>query len=256
MDQKTDFVRLQKIIASYTHYSRRHAEQLISAGHVSVNGQVVQKLGTKAFYGDEIKIKNKLITKKRINSYIMIHKPCFVMCTSFDPQHRVTITSLLHEKYYPPLYSVGRLDYDTSGLLLLTNDGDFCYNITHPKQVVAKTYIVTLDKPLAKSHMQALAHGVVIGHGQTTHPANIKTILHQKLPQVQITITQGYNRQIKRMFGKFNYTVIGLHRIAIGSLILPKTLLPGEYMSLTSTMHNLIFTTPSERKRYENRKRE
>ena len=174
MNSAFDSTRLQKIIAYYTKYSRRKAEQLIVQGAVKVNGLVVTQLGVKASYDDQIMIKNHLITKKRVNSYIIMHKPCFTICTSHDPQKRTTVIQLLKEKYYPPLYSVGRLDYHTSGLLLLTNDGQFCYRITHPKQEIPKTYIVTLNQKPSDHHLHQLEQGIDIGNGEKTKPAIVQ----------------------------------------------------------------------------------
>lgn len=226
--------RLQKVIARLGLASRREAEELISQGLVKVNGQVVKEQGRKVFPDDIIEIRNKKFTvQEQEHVYYLLHKPEGVITSVKDPRNRKTVLDLLKVK--ERVYPVGRLDYNTSGLLLLTNDGDLTYRLTHPSYEVDKTYRVWVKGPISKEALKSLERGVKL-EDCFTHPAKIGKIRTgnegDNLTSVEITIHEGRNRQVRRMFEKVGYPVVRLQRIAFASLTLEESLKPGEYRPL------------------------
>lgn len=206
-------MRLQKYISDCGYTSRRKAEELILAKAVTVNGKVAN-LGDKV---DEdtcvVRIHNKLIKPERKKVYIMLNKPNGYLSTVSDDRGRKTVVELVgdcEERIFP----VGRLDYDTEGLLILTNDGDFTYKVTHPKHQISKTYIAKLDKNPTEEKIALLKDGVEIE--DYTAVADQIEITEDKT--VRITISQGKNRQVRKMFEKIGYKVVKLKRISIGEL--------------------------------------
>jgi pseudouridine synthase len=213
--------RLQKILSRHGVASRRGAEQLILAGRVKLNGVVVTELGTKADPEcDRIEVDSKLILKESPQTqWVLLHKPVGFICTRHDPQGRKTVFDLL-----PPdcdrLYYVGRLDYNSSGALLLTNDGDVANQLSHPSHHIPKTYEVWVKGHPNQTDLQAWRQGVWLDD-KLTLPAEV-TILTTKSQQTQLKIVlrEGRNRQIRRVAEQLGYPVIGLHRSAIASIVL------------------------------------
>jgi 23S rRNA pseudouridine2605 synthase len=213
--------RLQKILAEAGIASRRKCEEMISAGRVQVNGEVVKTLGVKADADhDEIQVDGQLINQQN-KIYILLNKPKGVITSATDPEGRKVVTDFLRgikERIYP----IGRLDYDTEGLLLLTNDGEFAHLLTHPKHHVPRTYLVTVKGVPHGNLLEKLRSGVMLEEGLTS-PAEVEYAdIREEKNQTTITITiyEGRNRQVRRMFESISYPVVKLKRIQFGSVFL------------------------------------
>lgn len=214
--------RLQKIIASAGIASRRHAEELITAGKVSVNGKVVSELGSKADPDtDHIKVNGKLINpqlKSKEKTYVLLNKPRGYLSSVSDQEDRPLVVDLL-----PPtlgkLHPVGRLDFNTEGLLLLTNDGDFTNFVTAARNRVEKVYEVKVKGVPTEGAIARLRRGVTLDDGTRTAPATIK-LLHETDTNAwyEVLLHQGRNQQVRRMFELIGHTVIKLRRVRIGAL--------------------------------------
>lgn len=214
-----EIVRLQKYIAMCGEASRRKAEELICAGKVKVNGKRVEELGTKVEIGaDIVEIGNKKLHIQNKKYYIMINKPVGYVSTVHDQFERPTVTDLVKGEIKSRIFPVGRLDYDTSGLLILTNDGEFSQKVTHPKYHIDKTYIARIKGGLTVSGLNKLRRGVKIDD-YTTSPAEVE-ILDSKngITKVKITIHEGKNRQVRKMFEAVGSRVEELERIRIGTV--------------------------------------
>ncbi len=212
--------RLQKIISAAGVTSRRAAEQLIAEGRVRVNGQVVTEPGSKADPAkDHIKVDGKLINPHQPPTYIMLNKPSGYVTTMSDPEGRPTIQDLI-KGVKTRVYPVGRLDYSTEGLLLLTNDGDFAHLITHPRHEFPKTYLAKVKGVLEESQIEKLETGIFLEDGKTA-PARIRTVRKEEMNSwLEITIHEGRKRQVRRMFDHVGHSVIRLKRIKTGGLVL------------------------------------
>ncbi|RNC28050.1 MAG: Ribosomal large subunit pseudouridine synthase B [Candidatus Dichloromethanomonas elyunquensis] len=232
--------RLQKAMARMGIASRRHAENLILQGLVKVNGTVVTQPGVKVTSGDKIEVQGqkKIPSDKEESVYILLNKPAGVICSVTDPQKRKTVTDLIRNEIQERLYPVGRLDYDTSGILLLTNDGDLTYRLTHPRYGVEKTYQAWITGDISPQALKLLREGVPLEDGLTS-PAKILSVWkHNKgnnLSVVEISIHEGRNRQVRRMFDKTGYPVCYLKRIAFGPIKLEGEMKPGEFRRLTKS---------------------
>ncbi len=222
--------RLQKILSQAGVASRRKAEELIVQGRVTVNGEVVTELGSKAEFGkDHIKVDGHLLHVPKRHTYIALHKPKGCVTTASDPEGRETVMHLLRgvkERVYP----VGRLDYASEGLLLLTNDGDLAHRITSPASHLIKTYVVKANGTLTDEEEKLFREGIPI-HGRKTAPAEIKRIKHGANPWYEVKLTEGRQNQIRVMFKHFGKLVEKLRRVKIGFLELD--LPPGRYRHLT-----------------------
>lgn len=210
--------RLQKRIANSGYTSRRKAEVLIEEGKVKVNGETVTELGTKVKPLDTVEVEGiKLEQEDKL--YILFYKPAQVITSVSDDKGRKVVTDYFKE-LETRIYPVGRLDYDTSGLLLLTNDGDFTNLMTHPRYKIKKKYVVKLKGYLMREEVKALEKGVKLEDGMT-QPATVKVKNQDKEKSttlVEITITEGRNRQVRRMFEYFGHEVSKLQRIEFGPL--------------------------------------
>ena len=214
--------RLQKLIAAAGVASRRHAEELIAAGRVTVNGEVVKELGSKADpEKDHIKVNGKLINpqlQSREKVYVLLNKPKGYLSSVSDPEGRPLVTELL-----PPslgkLYPVGRLDFNTEGLLLLTNDGDFTNYVTAARNRVEKVYEVKVKGVPAESGIERLRRGITLEDGTRTASAKIK-LLHETQTNAwyEVLLHQGRNQQVRRMFELIGHSVLKLRRTRIGFL--------------------------------------
>lgn len=228
-------IRLQKFIAGCTNYSRRKAEELIDEGRVSVNNKVVNTQGLSIDPSkDIVMIDGKKLTGQEEIIYLILHKPAGYLSTKSDTHSRKTVLDLIP---YKNLYPVGRLDKDTEGLLLLTNDGDFTFKVTHPKFEHEKQYLVQLKNPLSEVDKIKLEKGIMLDDSKTA-PCSISDIKNEKnYTTCNITLHEGKKRQIKRMFEHIQNRVIYLKRIRIGKLLLG-TLKKGEYKIITKEMAN------------------
>ena len=222
--------RLQKILQKAGVASRRKAEELIKSGRVKVNGETIRVLGTKASFSDTIKVDGKLV-KVQDKVYYLLYKPEGYVSTTNDQYNRFTVMDLIpvKEKIFP----IGRLDYNTSGALLLTNDGDFSNEMMHPKHKLEKEYIVKISGLLRKDISSKICRGVDLGDF-TTQPAKIFNVSYDEKKEkttLTIIITEGKYHQVKRMFEKYNHKVLKLKRERYGNITL-KGLNKGEYRKL------------------------
>lgn len=235
--------RLQKIIAAAGIASRRHAEQLIQSGMVSVNGQTVTELGTKADpEHDHIKVGNKVLKAPERHVYILLHKPKGYVTTSSDPEGRPTVMDLIRN-VGSRIYPVGRLDYASEGLLLLTNDGELTQKLTHASSHVAKTYLVKVSGIPTEDNLKRLRQGIVLQSVKPksgdkrapekvrTAPAKIRIFKEGDNPWYEMTIIEGRNRQIRRMFEEIGHHVEKIKRVKYGPLELDVE--SGKYRALT-----------------------
>jgi 23S rRNA pseudouridine2605 synthase len=216
-DEKgTDLVRLNKFIASSGFAARRKADELITTGRVSVNKKTVIELGVKIDpQEDVVKIDGEIIKPPARNLYILLNKPKGYVTTTSDELNRPTVMDLV--KIKQRVYPVGRLDYDTEGLLVLTNDGDIAAKLMHPKYHVLKTYHVKLNKPIDESKVNKLREGVKV-EGKTTGSAVVKVVPETNEHELLITIHEGRNRQIRKMMEVVGLFVRKLKRIEYAGL--------------------------------------
>lgn len=223
--------RLQKILSQAGIASRRKAEELIVQGRVSVNGQTVDTLGSKAdLEVDHIKVDGQLLHAPKRHLYIALNKPKGCVTTTSDPEGRETVMHLLRG-VKGRVFPVGRLDYNSEGLLLFTNDGDFAHHITAPESRIKKTYVVKVNGALTEEQERQFREGVPL-HGRKTSPAELKRIKPGANPWYEVRITEGRQNQIRIMFKHFGRLVEKLRRVKIGFLELDVA--PGRYRMLTA----------------------
>lgn len=207
-------VRINRYLSSCGVASRRKAEEFVLAGRVRVNQRVVVDLSTKVDPSvDRVYVDNKEVLAVHEPLYLVLNKPKDTITTVSDERGRHTVMELVRTKQR--VYPVGRLDRNTTGVLLLTNDGDFANRLMHPRHHVPKTYQVTLDSAVSRDHLQSLAKGIRLADGPTG-PAEIYAVPGSKGKVVGITIREGRNRQVRRMFEHFKYVVTRLDRVAYG----------------------------------------
>jgi 23S rRNA pseudouridine2605 synthase len=236
--------RLQKIIASAGLASRRKAEMLIREGRVSVNGKVITELGAKAIAGrDHIKVDGKLIQAFPGKIYILLNKPRQVICSASDPQGRIKVTDLVRTP--TKIYPVGRLDFNSEGLILLTNDGEFARIVTTAGGHIPKTYIVKVQSTPRESDLARLRKGICLKDGTKLAPCKIMLVKEGNNPWFEVTLTQGKNRQIRDMFDSVGHSVLKLRRTRIGVLT-DDRLASGQYRNLTAKeVERILRSSPS-----------
>lgn len=232
-------MRLQKYIAKAGVSSRRKAEELILSKRVQVNGELIDTLGTKVDeYKDQVKVDGKVIKIEYEKKYILLNKPIGYITTLDDEFDRNTILDLI-KGVDKRVYPVGRLDRDTEGLLLMTNDGDLTFRLTHPSFEMNKVYLAKIKGIPSEEEMTCFREGLII-EGQKTWPAEIKIISNDlKSSLVEITIHEGRNRQVRKMCDKINHPVISLKRIKFGPISLNGLRL-GEYRELSQNEINML----------------
>lgn len=243
----SQFVRLNKYIADCGHCSRRAADRLIEEGCVQVNNRKVYELGIKIDPSeDKVLVNGKALRPKNKNVYYAFHKPKGVLTSLKDPEGRPTVADFFKKLPYR-VFPVGRLDWDSEGLLILTNDGDFAQEVAHPKSEITKTYLVKLSGTPTTEQIEKLKKGIPIPGGR------VKALRVEKVPKTKgkypwykVVITEGKNRQIRNMFAKIGFDVAKLQRVAIGKLKLG-TLQRGEIMPLKS-LDLMKVLTPDVRK--------
>lgn len=211
--------RLNKYLASCGVSSRRGADRLIEDGFVKVNGKVVTQLGTMINpTKDKVIVADIQVKPIEQYSYIMFYKPKGCITSKSDEKGRKTVFDYLEDLNIPHLVPVGRLDYDTEGLLLLTNDGDLTYALTHPSHEVEKTYLVKVKGEMPEHKLAQLRKGVLVD-GELTKRSKVKLLEYKDgISKLQVTITEGRNRQIRKMFEAVEREVIFLKRIAVGGI--------------------------------------
>jgi 23S rRNA pseudouridine2605 synthase len=223
--------RLQKIIAAAGITSRRKAEELVLQGHVTVNGVVVTELGSKADpERDHIKVNGKLLRRATRHVYLLVNKPPGYVSTVSDPQHRPTVVSLVRE-IKERVYPVGRLDYHSSGLILLTNDGELAYFLMSRKSRIPRTYHVKLEGQPEPAGLKKIEQGIVLD-GQRTAPARVRPLPARDKPWYEITLVEGRYHQVRRMFERVGQPVLKLKRVRIAFLT-DEGLGPGQFRHLT-----------------------
>ena len=223
--------RLQKIIADAGITSRRKAEQIILEGRVTVNGKPVSKLGSKADLDrDHIRVDGRLLARPAEYVYLLLHKPVGYVSTVSDPQHRPTVVSLVRgikQRVYP----VGRLDYHSSGLMILTNDGELANSLMARASAVPRCYHVKLEGRPEPADIARLEAGIVLD-GRRTEPCHIRALGEQEKPWYEITLVEGRYHQVRRMFERIGRGVVKLRRVRIAFLT-DKGLAPGKWRHLT-----------------------
>ncbi|MGE3976771.1 MAG: pseudouridine synthase [Nitrospira sp.] len=239
-------IRLQKLIASTGLSSRRKAEMLIVSGRVSVNGKVVTELGTKVDPArDHVKVDGKHLTSAQPFVYLMLNKPKNVMSTLDDPGGRTTVKDFLRGVYVR-VFPVGRLDFDSEGLMLLTNNGELAQALLHPRYHVPKTYLIKVKGALNNEEIARLERGVRLDDGMTS-PAHVKKVRKVEANSwLEITIREGRKHQVKRMLDAVGHPVLRLLRIRMGPLSLGN-LEPGEFRFLTDREANALRELVDER---------
>lgn len=230
--------RLQKVIANSGYCSRRKAEELIKNGKVLVNGKKIEELGFKVDGNDIITVENKIL-KKENKEYILLYKPRGVVTTTSDEKGRKTVLDLIETN--KRLYPVGRLDYDTSGLLLLTNDGELTNILIHPKNEIDKVYIAKINGIMNGFEIKTLEKGVLID-GKKTAPCKVKVRKKEKDSSIiELTIHEGKNHQVKKMFETIGFKVLKLKREKLAFLNL-SGLKPGEYRYLSIKEVKMLYS--------------
>ena len=223
-------IRLNKYLANAGVCSRREADEYIQAGAVLVNGTVVTELGTKVLRSDEVKFRDQPVTMEK-KVYVLLNKPKDYVTTSDDPQQRKTVMDLVKNACEERIYPVGRLDRNTTGVLLLTNDGDLASKLTHPKFLKKKVYHVYLDKPVTVTDLQKIAEGIELEDGEV-HADAIEYASPTDEKQVGIEIHSGKNRIVRRIFESLGYRVVKLDRVQFAGLT-KKNLRRGDWRFLT-----------------------
>jgi len=225
-------MRLQKYLASCGVASRRTAEKLIADGRVSVDGQIITEMGVQVEVGQDICVDGKLVTPEPEKRYIMYHKPAGEVTTASDPEGRATVLDKFRD-FPVRLYPIGRLDYDSEGLLLLTNDGDLTERMLHPSHEVEKVYLARVSNEFTPAEARRLENGVMVD-GRKTARAKVKILGFKNLyTDILVTIHEGRNRQVRKMVAEVGHEVVMLRRIRFGPLKLGE--LPrGMWRELTS----------------------
>ena len=224
-------MRINKYIADAGLCSRRKADELISNGNVKINGLTVKELGVDVAEGDVVEVNGSVIEAGRRKVYVAVNKPAGVITSMDDDRERETVADIVAD-IPERLFPVGRLDYNTTGLLIMTNDGQLTYTLTHPKHEVYKTYVAKVEGVLSGARAAKLRRGVDIG-GFVTSPARVKVL--KQMPRyavVEISIREGKNRQVRKMFAAVGNKVRELKRTQIGEIRLGR-LKEGHYRKLT-----------------------
>ena len=231
--------RLQKVIANSGLTSRRKAEELILNGKVKVNGIIVKELGTKVKENDMIEVDGNILQKEE-KVYFLLNKPREVLSTTYDDKGRKTVLDIIDTD--KRIYPVGRLDYDTTGALLLTNDGEFSNIITHPKNKILKEYFVKLNKILSKEDLISIKKGIIIDHKKIIpDKLKLKKVNKNGTCIVDIVIHEGLNHEVKKIFNSLGYDVLKLKRENI-SIFSIKNMASGTYRELTPKEVHIVYS--------------
>jgi len=213
-------MRLQKYLALSGVASRRNSEKLIAEGHVAVNGKVITEMGVQVEETDLVTVDGKAVTIQEEKHYIAYYKPIGEVTTVSDPEGRATVMDKFRD-YPVRLYPVGRLDYDSEGLLLLTNDGDMMNSLLHPSHEVDKTYLARVSNQVSDESIRRLRAGVKLDDGRMTSPAKVRFLKQETFATVLlVTIHEGRYRQVRRMFTAIGHEVVQLKRVGFGPIML------------------------------------
>lgn len=233
--------RLDKILSSQGAATRREAQRLIHSGKVTVDGVTLRDPAFKAEPENCCITLNGRTLRYRRNEYIMMNKPAGLLCVSRDPKAPTVIDLVSPEFRRPGLFPAGRLDKDTVGLVVITDDGNFAHRMLSPKKDIVKCYQAVIDGPVGEPEIAAFAAGTSLEDGTVCRSAILRILKEGDRPLVEVRITEGMYHQIKRMFHSVERNVLWLKRISIGKLELDETLEEGGYRELTGEERNLIF---------------
>lgn len=240
-------VRLNKYLADSGVASRRKADEMIAAGHVQINGKTVYELGVRVNTKmDRVTVDGQPVKPATQKIYVVFNKPINVLTSMSDPEGRPTVADYM-EQLPVRVFPVGRLDWDTEGLLLLTNDGDFSQRVTHPREEIPKTYLAKVDGQPTDEQLAKLMRGVTIpgGRVKAQHVEKVKFGDSKQYDWIKIVISEGKNRQVRYMFQKIGFDVKKLRRVAIGQLTLG-SLQTGEYAFLDESGLAQVFRKRKE----------
>jgi 23S rRNA pseudouridine2605 synthase len=226
--RKNEGIRLQLFMARSGVASRRACEKLIQEGRVAVNGVVVTQLGTRVTHGDEVAVDGRRITPEVNLVYVALHKPRRYVCSESDPEGRPLAGDLLRPYFSERLFSIGRLDFLSSGLILYTNDGEFARSVSHPSLAVEKEYRVETQQPIPEELLRNYRDGITID-GEVYR---LKSYRYRGPRSVQLVLTEGKNREIRRVFASHHIGVRRIHRVRIGIVRL-KGIPAGQYRPLS-----------------------
>lgn len=232
-------IRIDKIVSSASGLSRREAHDLIRSGRVTVSGTVIRDIGFKVDPDSEEVLLNGQSAGYCKNVYYMLNKPAGLLSAASDKNRRTVVDIVFEETGRKNLFPVGRLDKDTTGLLLITDDGEFAHRVISPKSHVEKEYIALLDGDVGQAEIDAFANGVELADGRVCRPAKLET--DDESGQIcRVTLTEGKYHQVKRMFGAVGLGVNELCRVRIGELKLDSSLAEGEFRALTEDEKKLV----------------
>ena len=226
--------RLDKLLAEQGMLSRSQARELIRSGRVQVNGEIAKSPDRKVAETDTVMAAGRELRVKKY-TYIMMNKPVGTLSATRDRRAPTVLDIIPEELRRKGLFPAGRLDKDTEGFLLITNDGDLAHRLLAPKSHVPKTYRAVLNRPIEDEAllMEEFAHGVALDGGDQTSPAQLHILQNGEQPQIELVIYEGMYHQVKRMFERFDYSVIRLKRVGMGGLALDPTLEPGQCRELS-----------------------
>ena len=225
--------RLDKILASQGTLSRRDVKEIIKKGRVTLNGKVISDSAVKVDLNvDEVKIDGEKVTLKK-HIYIMMNKPQGVISASDSNNDETVVDLVPDELFRKGLFPAGRLDKDTTGFVLITDDGDFAHKILSPKNHIFKTYLARLEHELSENDIETLEKGITLQDGTTLKESKVQVVEQSKTPLVKIMICEGKYHQVKRMFAATGNKVVALHRSKMGELSLDESLKPGECREIT-----------------------
>lgn len=247
---KLDYpIRLQAYLAKSGFGSRRFCEELITSGRVKVNAKIVRELGTRVVEDDIVQVDDVLAEPADRLYYYALHKPRGYVCTNYDPNETLYARSLITVPENNLLFHIGRLDKDSTGLILFTNDGNTAQKIMHPSSVMEKEYLINTDKPVLREHLEEMLKGIFI---DGPVPYRIKRFKMESRKWIKIILTEGKNREIRKLFEHFGYQVKKLIRIRIGEIELAD-LKPGAFRKLTTEELSYLTTfEPKKESAYDN----
>lgn len=238
--ESTKEERIQKLLANYGNFSRREAERLILSKRVKKNNEIV-KIGDKATINDNIFIDDKKIKLTLKHDYFLVNKPKGYICSRNDSLNKTVISLVDNNNSLRNLFTIGRLDVLTTGLIIVTNDGYLSNKITTPKNKIKKTYLVWVDKRLTLGEINKLSKGITLEDGYKTKPlVNFKTINNKDKPLFKLVLTEGKNNQIRKMFKSLDKNVVNLKRISIGNIHLDDLPLGGYKKISKSKIYELL----------------
>jgi 23S rRNA pseudouridine2605 synthase len=245
--KKSEEIRLNVFIQEHGVASRRKADEMIESGLVKINGKIIKTLGTKVTKGDEVIVDGKKLGRRPSQAIYLFHKPYLTMTTRSDERSRPTIFDIPMLKKLPGnVQPVGRLDFKSEGLLLLTNDGDLALALSHPKYAVEKTYSVLLSTQISPEEFEKLKKGVQLEDG-LAKPTFVKLSQREKFANstgqwIEISVAEGRNRLVRRMMESLGLKVVRLVRISIGNIRLPSNLLPGKLRPISDAEKEYLMT--------------